>query len=287
MKTHLLPQSIKNYQQITGLNYNKLLSVNPKTIKNKLPTSILHLSPANSSGLNVCKYAGNCKAICLNYAGNPAFKSNKLQARLNRTLSFSKDNHSFMLLLLLNICRNIYKNSGQSIALRLNGTSDILYEKISIKVDNSISNFIFNKFQLFINSGEYDNIFLLIKENNLPAICYDYTKNLIDRDITYLKKLGYYLTFSFDGFNNKNNIEQCKIALDNNINIAAAFKVTKYKQLPKTIHVKVLNKTFNIFDGDVSDERYLDPLNVLIGLRFKLPRLHYYSQSDVDKFCIA
>ena len=68
MKTHFLPKRIKAYQDAFKLNYNTLLSENPKTVKSDIKTHILHLSPSNSSGvINVCKSAMNCKLLCLLY----------------------------------------------------------------------------------------------------------------------------------------------------------------------------------------------------------------------------
>ena len=55
-----LPASVRDFQRSTGMDYNQLLSTNPKTDKNELSTSILHLAPSNLSGFNVCKFAGNC-----------------------------------------------------------------------------------------------------------------------------------------------------------------------------------------------------------------------------------
>ena len=90
MKAHTLPPRVKIYQTENRLNYNTIMGVNPKTKKNKLPTNILHLSPSNTSGVQVCLFAKNCKKVCLHWAGNPAYFSAKFKARINRTLSFNK-----------------------------------------------------------------------------------------------------------------------------------------------------------------------------------------------------
>ena len=56
-----LPKTIKAYQNTYKLNYNFLLSENPKTIKSDIKTYILHLAPSNQSGIiNVCPSALNC-----------------------------------------------------------------------------------------------------------------------------------------------------------------------------------------------------------------------------------
>ena len=95
MKAHTLPPRVKIYQTENSVNYNTIMGVNPKTKKNKLPTNILHLSPSNTSGVQVCLFAKNCKKVCLHWAGNPAYFSTKFKARINLTLSFNKDNDQF------------------------------------------------------------------------------------------------------------------------------------------------------------------------------------------------
>ena len=59
MRAHNLPPLTKLFQTETSLNYNTIMGVNPKTEKNKLPTNILHLSPSNTSGVQVCAFAKN------------------------------------------------------------------------------------------------------------------------------------------------------------------------------------------------------------------------------------
>ena len=49
MKNYRLPKTIKAYQDTYKLNYNSLLSENPKTIKSDIKTYNLHLAPSNQS----------------------------------------------------------------------------------------------------------------------------------------------------------------------------------------------------------------------------------------------
>ena len=170
-----LPASVRDFQRLTGMDYNQLLSTNPKTDKNELSTSILHLAPSNLSGFNVCKFAGNCKQICLHFSGNPAFKS-KYEARINRTKAFFADKNKFMELLILSILRQYKRNNYNKIGVRLNGTSDILYENIGLNIPDYLANCIYRKYGLSVNSGPYANIFMLFRLNNLEAQFYDYTK---------------------------------------------------------------------------------------------------------------
>jgi len=52
-----LPRDLKTFCEQFKLDFKSLLSVNPKTEKSHIETRILHLSPADSSGVDVCPMA--------------------------------------------------------------------------------------------------------------------------------------------------------------------------------------------------------------------------------------
>jgi hypothetical protein len=111
----------------------KLLSAgntNAKTAKNWLTSYILYLSPAsqNSAGRNLCpKASEGCRAACLFSAGRGRF-NNVQQARINRTEYLLRDRAGFLSQLADEInkaAKKEHKKTGQEIAVRLNGTSDL------------------------------------------------------------------------------------------------------------------------------------------------------------------
>tara|TARA_Y100001972_G_scaffold30300_1_gene37324 strand:+ start:674 stop:1540 length:867 start_codon:yes stop_codon:yes gene_type:complete len=287
MKTHLLPKTIKAYQQSFKLNYNTLLSENPKTKKSSIKTFILHLSPSNSSGvINVCKSAFNCKKLCLHRSGNPKFLNSKIKSRINKTIAFDYSQNDFMNLLILSIIRNYRKNNSLKTAIRLNGTSDVSFENIQIYIPVSLSDFIYNRFSININSGYYCNIFEVFKhEKNI--IFYDYTKEKREWK-NLLNEFNYHLTFSFDGENNKVNINRCYEAMQEEVNIASCINMKKSELLPSKFFSKIFNKEFDVIDGDNErgDMRFLDPKNKLILLKFKKPYNIKYTKEDINNFCI-
>ena len=129
-----LPKTIKEYQSTFNLDYNSLLSENPKTKKSSIKTFLLHLSPSNQSGIiNVCPNAINCAKLCLHHCGNTLYYSSKIKSRINKTYAYSESPNDFINLLILNIIRNLRKY--KDIAIRLNGTSDILWENIPLFID--------------------------------------------------------------------------------------------------------------------------------------------------------
>ena len=123
----------------------KLLSTaNPKIQKgSKLGylSFILHLAPADLSGKEVCpKRTAGCTAACLNTAGRGGmFKkgenTNMIQkARIRKTQYFFADRAGFMADLEADIRKAIKfaEKQGLTPVFRLNGTSDLSWEKYGI-----------------------------------------------------------------------------------------------------------------------------------------------------------
>ena len=285
MKNYKLPKTIKSFQDAYKLNYNTLLSENPKTIKSDIKTYILHLAPSKQSGIiNVCPSALNCAKLCLHHSGNKLYYPTKVKSRINKTIAFNDSQNDFMNILILNIIRNFRKNENQLTAFRLNGTSDILFENIQIYISVGLSDFIYNKFSFNINSGYYSNIFDIFKfEKNI--IFYDYTKNKREYQ-NLLNEFNYHLTFSFDGESNKINIDRCFDAMKQNINIASVINYKKKEILPTKFYSKIFNINFDCIDGDIDDMRFLDAKNKLVLLRFKKPIGIKYNKKDIEKFTI-
>ena len=117
----------------------RLLNIdnNAKTIKGqklKVKTAILYLAPANESGFNMCPMASaGCKAACLFTAGRGKF-NNVRQGRINKTIYFMKDRANFLKQLIKEIRQHAdkCKREGYTPAVRLNGTSDVSWERFKI-----------------------------------------------------------------------------------------------------------------------------------------------------------
>ena len=161
----------------------KLLSTaNPKIQKGtKLGylSFILHLAPATLSGRETCpKRTAGCTAACLNTAGRGGmFKkgenTNMIQkARIRKTNLFFNDRDTFMEQLEQDINKAIKFAAKQGLkpVFRLNGTSDLAWEKYTCKGSDK------NIFEMF------DNVQF-----------YDYTK-VLGRKVAHLP--NYHLTFS-------------------------------------------------------------------------------------------
>lgn len=221
-------------------------STNYKTAKNELETFILYLAPANTlEGFNLCPFASEgCKKSCLYKAGRGSFNSVQL-ARINKTKFWAYDRENFYKQLTQEILtiHSKVKKTWRKIAIRLNGTSDINHL-------NEIKRFTGIDFL----SEEFEDL-----------LFYDYTKSA--KMIKDYKNTRYKLTFSLSETNKPQALEVLKTGG----NIAAVFK----NNLPQSF------EGFEVINGDISDLRYFDPVNVVIGLLAKGP-----AKKDLSGFVI-
>ena len=117
---------------------------NPKLMKGEKKgylSFVLHLAPANLSGYNTCaKATDGCKQACLNTAGRGGiFKKGEStnviqQARIRKTKMFFEQRDQFMADLESDIRAGIKQAEKMNMipAFRLNGTSDLAWEKYGI-----------------------------------------------------------------------------------------------------------------------------------------------------------
>ena len=217
-------------QKLLGINTNY------KTIKSEkvgVLTGIIYMSPYNLSGKNVCPGASaGCAAACLNTAGRGAM--NVVQAaRLKKTQRFFQDRQQFLWDLVneISALRRKAKARGLKAAVRLNGTSDLPYERYKIR-----------------DTGK--NIMQLFPDVQF----YDYTK-LENRIVGQQLPANYHLTFSR--------------AEDNDHKLAAVLEHTSAAvvfsgELPETW------RGYPVIDGDEHDARFTDAgAGVIIGLTAK------------------
>ena len=219
-----------------------LLSVNAdaKTRKGQaygVMTGILYLAPARESGIvNMCPAASKgCTFNCLYTSGRGAM-SNVKKARIAKTILFKREQERFMGDIALNVlalCKKATKASLRP-SIRLNGTSDVAWEKVQVQEGKSI---------MEINAGTQ---------------FYDYTKRM-ERVRAYAAGLmpkNYHLTFSRSE-DNQADVEEA-IALG--VNVAVVFAG---KTLPATYMGRP------VIDGDKHDARFLDPVGCIVGLKAK------------------
>jgi len=214
-----------------------LLSTNnAKTIKGEklgYITYILYMAPfrLNSKNINVCSHASDgCSKSCLFGSGFGGIYNNVMKARINKTEYFLSDRVSFIKQIRDEIAKALIKHDGKAIVtIRLNGTSDLPYEKYRVFYDNK-------------------NIF-----EEFPYVqFYDYTKNWtrFDKELP----MNYHLTFSRSETNHDKAIELLK----RGINVSMVFD-----KLPNSY------EGYEVINADIDDLRFLDKKGVICGLKYK------------------
>lgn len=209
---------------------------NTKLRKNALPTLGLSLAPGSKG---VCPHAtAECRRMCLTYAGKGGLRTVQ-EARARRLAWWKADPEGFKQQLRKEL-RAAYqrqlqahpRKKGPLLAVRLNVLSDIRWER------------------------EMPEVFM-----EFPRIqFYDYTKWPLPERPPEELPANYHLTYSFNGYD--------MVEAWNNIvhgrNVAVVFDVRPGLGLPRKWHERL------VIDGDLSDERWLDPSGGwIIGLRAK------------------
>lgn len=184
---------------LTTNNAKTIKSLKINDVETQLPflTYILYMSPftQNSKGINVCSHASKgCADSCLVGSGFGGMFNNVYKGRVKKTEYFLNDRIGFLFQLKTEIEKAIKKNKDKVIlTIRLNGTSDLPYEKYKV--------------------FEGKNIFEIFPDIQF----YDYTKNYLRFDKVLPK--NYHLTFSRSEINHKKSIE----LLNRGFNVAIVF----------------------------------------------------------------
>ena len=222
---------------------------NPKLLKGQkigIMSAVMHLAPHKLSGANVCPHATvGCIAACLNTSGRGGIGLdenglNTIQvARIRRTRYFRNNRIAFDKMLAREITAFVKyaRKNGFTPAVRLNGTSDIPWEKLPF--------------------NGHKNVFAAYPDVQF----YDYTKWPIRLRGTLPK--NYNLTFSLAESNDKNAAD----ALAAGHNVAAVFRVSKSVRYPATYRFG--GSVYPLIDGDETDARFTDTGGSIIALRAK------------------
>ena len=205
----------------------QLLGINPSTKIEKgqkinVNTAILYLAPDTTvTNKTICPNASRngCSNDCLASSGRLGMINGQL-AQIRRTLYYLYHNESFMIQL-QNEIDKYHKKYGDTLAVRLNGTSDL-------------------------NWAEFI-------ANNPKIQFYDYSKlrNMIVKN----KNKNHHYTFSGSMYSDYSRKELTK-AVDAGLNIALAFNTKGTKKDTLRIPKKLFNK--KLVDFDITDVRFKD-----------------------------
>lgn len=208
-------------------------------------TAILYLAPHLSAGRgNVCASASiECIDACLGLFSGRADIIKKgedtnavREARKWRTRQFfDLGADAFTTLLSEDIAKHRQWCDARAklSAVRLNGASDLKWERIAPEM--------FDRFS--------------------DTIMYDYTKHPVASRPNLPR--NYHLTQSYSG----RNAADCVDALNIGRNVAVVFRVRPAAPLPPFLRIG--RTDVPVIDGDVTDQRFRDPVGVIVGLRAK------------------
>jgi len=232
------------------------VSTDAKTVKGEKQgylTGILYLAPHTIAGVgNLCPNAtAGCMAACLYTAGRGVF-NNVQSARIAKTKRFHADRSAFMAELVKDIAALVRKakRAGMTPVVRLNGTSDLPWENITVPMAPPAAHSPRSIMAMF------------------PDVqFYDYTKS-VRRARAHARgemPANYHLTFS----RSECNTNDCLSVLASGGNVAVVFGTRKGERLP------IRWNNFTVLDGDSSDLRFRDTskgvYGYVVGLRAKGP----------------
>lgn len=210
-------------------------SSNVKYAKTVAKVYGLSLAPDKSSGShNVCRFSTpECRKGCVAFAGHGELAVVQ-RARAQKVEFLAAYPNEFVTLLDAEI-HAAYKLHGQELRVRLNGFSDIPWESVSD-----------------------------VLVGNPNVLFYDYTKwPYGTRDVPS----NYRLTYSVS---ERTTHDEIGWITDSGDNVAMVFDVKRGDRLPGAVIVDAgPSRWVTVVDGDKSDDRWLDPSGVIVGLRAK------------------
>lgn len=210
-----------------------------KSSKDTVLSAILNLAPEKSANgkRNVCPDASSgCVASCLQYTGMLAMPA-QTQAQVRKTNEWFDHPRTFVARLSadLDTLQRRAVKTGKKLAVRLNGFSDIPFER-------------------------YAYALKAIFENHPGIQFYDYTKSKkrMDSFLAGQFPKNYYLTFSFSEVNRLDARE----VLKDGGNVAVVFR---HSSFPSSF------LGHDVLDGDKHDLRFTDARPSVVALKAKGP----------------
>ena len=202
---------------------------------------INYMAPHTTGGdFDLCgKSSAGCRSLCLGFYSGQAGMVKDLEngtnsvrdSRVRKAQYYINDRHAFMAEMTDHIKKlsNTAKNKNKALCVRLNGSTDLAFESMKVKLrDNKTVTELFPTIQFV-----------------------DYTKH-IKRLLNKNRPANYHLTFSLSETNKAEAVQALKLGF----NVAVVFG----HGLPKEY------LGYPVIDGTEHDLRHLDPKGVIVGL---------------------
>lgn len=237
------------YRTLGGKKGSLLGFQSAKTLKGErigYRTAIMYLMPHSLSGTpSLCPFSTpGCRSVCLSSSGQLGMQEKQ---RMNKTMYFRRDLPDFLATLEHEIALFVKREKSLRPCVRLNGTSDIMWERIAPQLFAAFPKLIF----------------------------YDYTK--IPLHYRRNRPPNYYLTYSLA--ETPTHIAEAKRCLESGeANVAIPFDLLPAIKgrrpadpLPKMFGRTLFGRDYPVIDGDLHDLRFLDKPRggAIVGLRAK------------------
>lgn len=218
----------------TDLNYSRLEAL----------TVVTYMSPATESGVNLCPMAGSCRVSCLGHSsGRLRYNANML-TRISKSLLWHLFPASFLKIISGEIRLHAARAEalGVQAAVRLNGSTDILWER-----------------------------HLRGLMSSLPDVrWYDYSKHTaLTRE---LRPDNYHLTFSIDEKPGSWAEAERWLNAGGNAAVVVGGKLGTSTKAAKAAAQQLIHTGYRgwpVIDGDIHDGRWLDPPGHVVALYAK------------------
>lgn len=233
-----------------------------KGMKKGVTTYIMYIAPytQNAKGINLCSHASvGCAKACLFNSGNARYNSIQV-GRINKANYFVENRKAFMDQLFVEITAIVKKHKNLDADAKYNKKGEVsYYKKFAIRL-NGTTDIPFEKFKF----ADGKNIF-----EKFPDVqFYDYTKNLMRlKRVKDMKLKNVHLTFS----RSESNEADCKKAIEMGYNVAVVMS-----ELVSTLW------GLEVINGDETDLRFKDPKNVIVGLLYKRASVQGGTQINQD-----
>ena len=211
-------------------------------------TGVQYLKPYTQCGFaNFCAYASKaCAEACIDTAGRMPMNT-ATNARQDRSELFMLHRGQYFVKLIAEIkrLRRSAERRGLIPTIRLNGTSDVLWEKTPVRINGvKVAN----------------NIMALFPDIQF----YDYTKYPYAKRPASSLPANYDLTFS----RSESNAHEVLENLRNGRRVAVVYSTKPHGTPPKRYHA-INGSRWKVIDGDLSDIRFNDPAGVVVHLYAK------------------
>ena len=255
---------IRALRTTPGGNLRKILGTSTKVEKGEkigVLTSVVYLSPSKEAGINLCPFASDgCAASCLGHSTGHLSYSTNQAVRIAKTLWFHLDPDSFLAQLEAEIRLHETRAiiMGKRSAIRLNGSSDILWEK-------------------HVDMAAFPE-----------TTFYDYTK--FPHATRANRPANYHLTFSLD--ERPGSMDRAMVWLSNggNVAVVVAAEGSTNRNHAKLAARHIITHGWNsypVLDGDESDVRFDDAPGHWVALYAKGPKALHDDTNFVQRIPLA